>query len=269
MLAANPNNTSRLRLDEEAREIDEGLRQAKHRDSFNLIQKWATRPRDIYRALLEATPQIVHFSGHGAGEEGLIFEDDIGQPTWVTGEALAQLFQLFADQVECVVLNGCYSQVQAQEIAKHIPYVIGMQQAIGDKAAITFAVGFYDALGAGRSFEFAYKLGCSAIHMAGISEYLTPTLNGTCQSKSHPLSASTNNDPHSRSLKPASPSLIPPSPRSGTFNQHNERDRQALLSKVRNFWLTGVLETSLHGRAMLELGLEHRADKLDHPWEIV
>jgi hypothetical protein len=35
-----------------------------------------------------------------------------------------------------------------------------MSQAIGDKAAIEFAVGFYDALGAGRSIEFAYKLGC-------------------------------------------------------------------------------------------------------------
>ncbi|NES01160.1 MAG: TIR domain-containing protein, partial [Symploca sp. SIO1B1] len=47
---------------------------------------------------------------------------------------------------------------------------------IGDSAAIEFAVGFYDALGAGESVEFAYKLGCNAIRMAGISEYLTPVL---------------------------------------------------------------------------------------------
>lgn len=32
-----------------------------------------------------------------------------------------------------------------------------MSQAIGDRAAIEFTVGFYDALGAGRSFEDAYK----------------------------------------------------------------------------------------------------------------
>jgi hypothetical protein len=66
--------------------------------------------------------------------------------------------------------------VQAAAISQHIPYVIGMNQAIGDRAAIEFAVGFYDALGAGRSVEFAYELGCSAIGMAGISEQLTPVL---------------------------------------------------------------------------------------------
>ena len=44
------------------------------------------------------------------------------------------------------MLNGCYSQVQAEAIAQHIPSVIGMSQAIGDRAAIELAVGFYDAL---------------------------------------------------------------------------------------------------------------------------
>jgi len=51
-----------------------------------------------------------------------------------------------------------------------------MSQAIGDKAAISFAVGFYDALGADKGVEFAYKLGCNAIQMQGITEHLTPRL---------------------------------------------------------------------------------------------
>lgn len=37
-------------------------------------------------------------------------------------------------------------------------------------------VGFYDALGAGRSVEFAFKLGCRAIAMAGKTESTTPML---------------------------------------------------------------------------------------------
>ncbi|MBE9214976.1 formylglycine-generating enzyme family protein [Plectonema cf. radiosum LEGE 06105] len=51
-----------------------------------------------------------------------------------------------------------------------------MSKEIGDKAAIEFAVGFYDALGDGSEFEFAHKYACSSIRMAGISEYLTPKL---------------------------------------------------------------------------------------------
>jgi len=75
-----------------------------------------------------------------------------------------------------VVLNACYSERQAEAIVKHIPHVIGMKKAIGDAAAIEFAVAFYDALGAGKSIEFAYKLACNAIQWAGIPEHLTPVL---------------------------------------------------------------------------------------------
>ncbi|MBD2526847.1 CHAT domain-containing protein [Nostoc sp. FACHB-133] len=176
ILAANPQGTKPLRLDEEVREIDAGLERAKQRDQFVLEQKWAVRPRDIQRAMLDINPQIVHFSGHGVGDEGLVFEDEVGQAKLVDGEALAGLFELFADQVECVVLNGCYSEIQALAITEHINYVIGMKKAIGDRSAIEFAVGFYDAIGSGRSIEFAYKFGCAAIRLAGLQEQLTPIL---------------------------------------------------------------------------------------------
>ncbi|BAZ23243.1 hypothetical protein NIES4073_41310 [Kalymmatonema gypsitolerans NIES-4073] len=176
ILAANPKGTTQLRLDEEVREIDAGLQRAKHRDQFVLEQKWAVRPRDIHRAMLDINPSIVHFSGHGTGDEGLVFEDETGSAKLVDGEALAGLFELFADQVECVVLNGCYSQVQALAIAQHVNYVIGMKKAIGDRAAIEFAVAFYDALASGRPVEFAYKFGCAAIRLAGVPEQLTPIL---------------------------------------------------------------------------------------------
>jgi len=199
ILAANPKSTTTLRLDEEVREIDEGLRRSKYRDRFELKQRWAVRPRDLQQAMLDERPQVVHFSGHGLGEithaqsseitrkvtvvgndktleEGLILEDSTGQPKLIRTEALEALFELFSESVECVVLNACYSERQAEAIANYIPYVIGMNKAIGDRAAIEFAVLFYAALGAGESVEFAYKLGCNAIRMAGIEEYLTPVL---------------------------------------------------------------------------------------------
>ena len=176
LLTANPIGSKYLRLGEEMREIQEGLKRSKNRERYSLVTAQAVRYRDIHRAILEYEPQIIHFSGHGAGEEGLVFEDETGSAKLVDAEALAGLFKLFAQQVECVVLNACYSQYQALEIARHINYVVGMSQAIGDRAAIEFAVGFYDALGANKGYEFAYKLGCSLIHVAGIAENLTPQL---------------------------------------------------------------------------------------------
>lgn len=154
LMSANPLNTSRLRLDKEMYEIKEGLKRSKQRDRYVINTAEAVRYQDIHRAILDYKPQIIHFSGHGAGEEGLIFEDEIGQTKLIDTAALAQLFQLFSTQVECVVLNACYSQYQAEGIAQHINYVVGMSNTIQDRAALEFAVGFYDALGAGKGYKF-------------------------------------------------------------------------------------------------------------------
>jgi hypothetical protein len=176
VLASSPVNQARLRLDKEVRDIEEGLRRANKRDEFKFEQRWAIRTDDLRRALLDIEPQIVHFSGHGAGDDGIVVEDDNGKSKIVTTEALSNLFELCADHVECVLLNACYSEIQADAIVKHINYVIGMSQAIGDTAAIKFAMGFYDALGAGKCVEIAYKFGCNAIQLENIPEHLTPQI---------------------------------------------------------------------------------------------
>ena len=176
VLSANPKGTQPLGLGEEIREIKQGLREARQRDRFKIESAEAVGDIHIHRSILHYEPQIIHFSGHGTGEPGLVFEDNTEQQKLVDAEALAGLFELFADQVKCVVLNACYSEIQAEAIAQHIDYVIGMSKEIGDRAAIKFVIGFYDALGAGRDVEFAYKLGCRVIRIAGIPEHLTPQL---------------------------------------------------------------------------------------------
>ncbi len=153
------------------------LKLAKLREQFSLeLPQLSVRPADISQALLDVQPQIVHFSGQGTSTGALCFENQTGQTHLVQPDALAALFEQFANQVSCVLLNACYSEPQAKAIGEHIEYVIGMNQAIGDKAAIAFAIGFYQALGAGRTIEDAYKLGCVQIRLQGIPEHLTPVL---------------------------------------------------------------------------------------------
>ncbi|MBW4610624.1 MAG: AAA-like domain-containing protein [Hassallia sp. WJT32-NPBG1] len=175
ILSANPTNTNKLRLDEEVREIQAGMERSRSRDQFEIICKWAVRSNDLRRALLDHKPEIVHFSGHGAGSQGLALENNSGQMQLVKSKTLAGLFELF-DSIECVLLNACYSEAQAEAIYQHVDCVIGMNRAIGDRAAIEFAVAFYDALGADRSYEDAYKFGCLNIDLEGIPESSTPVL---------------------------------------------------------------------------------------------
>jgi serine/threonine protein kinase/DNA polymerase III delta prime subunit len=48
-----------------------------------------------------------------------------------------------------------------------------------------------------------------------------------------------------------------------------QRYRQTLLRKVRTFWIEGVLNHSLHGAALLALGLQTQPDAVANPWHLV
>jgi hypothetical protein len=163
ILSSNPMDSERLRLDAEIRGIDSGLQRSKKRNGFVLKQVLAARASDVRRSMLDFEPNIVHFCGHGGEEKGIAFEDNDGKINLVDSDVLAEFFRLFSDKVECVVLNACYSEIQARAIAEHISYVIGMKNSIEYSAAIEFAVAFYDAIGAGKSYEFAFDLACNAI----------------------------------------------------------------------------------------------------------
>lgn len=184
ILASNPKGTKPLELQKEIRDLIEVIKKSPDRDRFMIETRLAVRPKDLQSALLEVKPRIVHFCGHGEGERGLVLENDLGEHHFVSTEALADLFRHFSHQIECVLLNACYTQVQAEEIVKHINFVIGMNQPILDQSAIAFSEGFYGTLGAGESIAKAYDFGCNRIYLEGgeslsIQPNLVQNLTGT------------------------------------------------------------------------------------------
>lgn len=176
LLSANPANTDRLRVEAEFREISECCQKSSLRDRFNVVTKGAVRLDDLQPTLLQEAPRVVHFSGHGAAANGLVLEHDDGTWQLAPTEALADLFRILQNGIDCVVLNACFSEVQAEAIARYVPYVLGMNQAIGDLAAIEFAKGFYGALFEGKSVKDAFELGKNLIALKNIPEAQTPVL---------------------------------------------------------------------------------------------
>ncbi len=175
-LAANPANSTQLQLDEEIRAIDQSLRMASFRASFELYSHWAVRYGDMAELLLRYAPQLVHFSGHGNPSGEIVLASPGGDGHAVSATALGHLFENFKSDVRCVVLNACYSQPQAEAIAEHIECVMGMTAAISDVAAAEFSAAFYVALGYGRSVQSAFNLACNRIDLAGLGEQDTPKL---------------------------------------------------------------------------------------------
>ncbi|HRW07272.1 MAG TPA: EAL domain-containing protein [Caldilineaceae bacterium] len=208
ILAVGPKDTPPIRLSEEVREIQEVFKRAEDRSNFDIQVRWAVRPRDLVRAMTEVKPNIVHFCGHGE-IEGIAFEDQRGNAQTLNKEGLASLFESFADRVECVTLNACYSKVQADAIGQHIDYVISMEQEIQDRDAIEFAVTFYDVLGAGGSYEFAYKIGCAAMRLTESPEVLFPLLK-TPQQADTTLGNNQDSFDEKKELPPGSQDLCTP-----------------------------------------------------------
>jgi hypothetical protein len=175
-LAANPTNTPAIRLGEEVRTIEEQIRLSKMRDLFEVNQHWAVRSSDLQRALLQHEPEIVHFAGPGTAAGEIILEDKFGKSLPVSAKTMGHLFYILKDRVRCVMINACYSEMQARAIVEHIDCVVGMSRMVSDRAAICFAAGFYQALGFGRTIQTAFDLACNQLQLEGLDEATSPVL---------------------------------------------------------------------------------------------
>ena len=165
----------RLTLDREAREIEEEVNAAFHREKVDFISHWATRTTDLRRELLRERPTIVHFSGHG-GSQGLVLESDDGRPHRVDAEALRKFFGAFRGQIRVVVLNACHSRPQAEAIAQTIGCAIGTPSRISDEDARTFSKAFYSSIAFGESVGAAFHQACATLAMHACPDDEIPEL---------------------------------------------------------------------------------------------
>ena len=163
ILAANPIALGDpLELDREVRSIEQIHALSENRKRFVIKPAVAAQWDDLHQALTDLKPKIVHFVGHGEGEDGLMMAREGGGVEAVTGDRLAALFKLFPC-VECVVLNACKTEVQAIVIHEHVRCVVGMSQKMGDEAARGFAGAFYRSIFAGDGYERAFAVGKTGI----------------------------------------------------------------------------------------------------------
>jgi hypothetical protein len=75
-LAANPHGSSERKLSEACAEIQRELKMTPNRDDFRFESRWAVGIDELMRHLTELDPTVIHFSGHGGGSAGLMFQDE-------------------------------------------------------------------------------------------------------------------------------------------------------------------------------------------------
>jgi len=173
ILIANPRDTVKLEVNQEFEAIEK-IFEGNHQ--FIVKKKLAATPNDLSKALLTYQPNIVHFIGHGEGEEGINLVNENGLCFLVNTKKLCGIFELFSSQIECVFLNACHSIVQAKSMVKQIEYVIGMQDEIEDKTSKAFATAFYQAIVTNDNYEFAFAYARQVIDLQGLSDLNIPKL---------------------------------------------------------------------------------------------
>ena len=176
MCGTNPMDQEQLRLDEEARAIQEAIRRAEYRDAVRFETRWALRPADLLLALNELRPTVVHFSGHGTDTDEIVFQDDHGDTKLISKEALMQAMSATSGDIQLVFFNTCYYHGQAAAVVAHVPAAIGMTTAIGDEAARVFSTQFYSAIAFGHSVRMAFDQAKALLMLENIPEESTPEL---------------------------------------------------------------------------------------------
>jgi len=175
-LASNPIDQKQLRLDEEARLIQEMIRKSDHRESVKFETRWAIQPMDVLQAINEVNPTIIHFSGHGSPQGEIVFQDDQGYTKCVNKEAIVQTMAASSNDIRLVFFNTCFSYGQAKSVIKNVEAAIGMNSSIGDEAARKFAAQFYSAIGFGKSLKVAFEQAKALLMLENIPEENIPQL---------------------------------------------------------------------------------------------
>ncbi len=176
LIAANPPGTDRIGFDREFQDLKECLERATHGSRFDIEMVLAADYQRIAESVLKFRPNVLHFSGH-AREDALYVERRGQLYDLLDPSILRDLLAENGDDTRVVVLNACDTSGAAANFRERIPATIGMRAAVLDSAAQAFSLGFYRALGDGRSVASAFRLGVLEIRGTGLSDADLPELH--------------------------------------------------------------------------------------------
>ena len=160
--SASPRDQLRLDWEREQQVLCDALRELIDAGQVEVIPCERTTHDRLHMSLLEHTPDVVHFIGHGsydtAARRGfLLLENEDGTSAPLGATEMARLLRRYGANL--VVLNACetaqgaWAGLGPSLVRAEIPAVVAMQWPVEDRAAIRFSRAFYRALALGRTID--------------------------------------------------------------------------------------------------------------------
>ena len=230
----------------------------------------------LQNRLRQSAVHLLHYIGHGyfdqaTGQGGLVLENEHGQQLDVTADKLNILVHDHT-ALRLVFLNTCegarsgqadaFAGIAQQLVEQGVPAVLAMRTVVTDKAAISFAQEFYEALAAKCPVDAALAEARKAVALHDVEqgEWGTPTLfsraddnqlftlaNGLIHCDQNKVTNVTVNGERGTRIDPGTqPKIIrlPPEPPPPAKRRFYDRevplsDLQRELQPRHGVWLTG------------------------------
>lgn len=185
VMISSPYDYPPLNVDQEWTNLTEALSDLEQRELVVLERLEAATLPALQHWLEDGEYHVFHYAGGGYFDERsqrgmLLLEDEQGSGRPVSGKYLGTLLRDHRP-LRLAILNACEGARAgtAQSLVQQggVPAVIAMQFEVTDKAAITFAQGFYAAVAKGHLVDAALGEARKAIYAGGYGlEWGTPVL---------------------------------------------------------------------------------------------
>lgn len=148
-------------FDKEYRAINDALIRAdlQNGSQYVLVPLRETTIQTLRKNVYQHKPHVIHMITHGAGGKHYVETSD-GSPILISSSMLANALADSAESLCLFVSTACMSMEEmpsentwglGRRLSSMVPYVIGMQIAITEEAALAFTSEFYASLGASFS----------------------------------------------------------------------------------------------------------------------
>ncbi|OKJ00076.1 hypothetical protein AMK18_15475 [Streptomyces sp. CB01249] len=178
VLAASPEAGRAPALHEEHRDVQRSVTHARFGHLLRLDVLPAARAEDLVQYLAATVPHTLHFAGRGTPDGGPRFVTDDGGEAPVSLDGLRDCVADAAPLgLRLVVLNACWTEPLAKEMAGLVPVAIGWEGQVPDAHACAYARVFYRNLAEGDSVLSAHATACKLLALIGCTEL--PVLHST------------------------------------------------------------------------------------------
>jgi len=244
-------NSQNLDTDADMREIN-GLPGA---DVTTIEQPTKER---LIKKLEEDNWDVLFFTGHSNTDKETGYLHINSTDKKIT---IADLNDAFTSAIsrglKLAVFNSCDGLGLARQLTNlHIPQIIVMRESVQDQVAQDFLKHFLKAYSRGKSLYASVRQARQRLEENWNEKFPGASwLPVICQNPAELPMTWFELRQGFRSTSRRS--------------QLRDDNEVTLLNKVKEFWIEGLLEKSLHGRLRIELDLEERLDAIAHPWGMV